>query len=231
MKKDKETWKPIPGFDGYDVSDLGRVRSYRAREKGRGGATWHVADEPQRILSPGADGGGYLLVTLAGPGGKQMTRNIAPLVLLAFVGPRPKDQDVCHTDGNKLNNRLDNLRYDTRAGNAADKTGQAHNVTLTTEQVVAIREERATGKPLRQVARESGIPRRLVARVCWGQCYQDVGGPITQKSTARRKLSDKDVKAIKELCAAGDLLQREIAKMFGVSNSTISLIKRGIRRA
>jgi NUMOD4 motif len=49
-----ETWRPIPGFDGlYDVSNLGRVRSYWKR-RGRGirrGSVRVLADKPQRVLA------------------------------------------------------------------------------------------------------------------------------------------------------------------------------------
>ncbi len=38
----------------------------------------------------------------------------------AHVGACPDGQEVCHNDGNTLNNRLDNLRYDTRRANNLD---------------------------------------------------------------------------------------------------------------
>ncbi len=44
------------------------------------------------------------------------------VVMLAFVGPCPKGLIVCHNDGDKTNNRLSNLRYDTQRSNALDRT-------------------------------------------------------------------------------------------------------------
>ena len=54
-----EIWKPIPGFPGYDASDCGSVRSYRARGGKGSGTAWHISESPQRILSYSTDSGGY----------------------------------------------------------------------------------------------------------------------------------------------------------------------------
>ena len=53
--------------------------------------------------------------------GQQRTYGAHQLVALAFIGPRPEGLEVCHGDGDSSNNCLDNLRYDTKAGNAADQ--------------------------------------------------------------------------------------------------------------
>lgn len=42
------------------------------------------------------------------------------LVLEAFCGPAPSGMIGCHNDGNPANNVLENLRWDTPKGNAAD---------------------------------------------------------------------------------------------------------------
>lgn len=45
------------------------------------------------------------------------------LVAEAFLGPRPGGMEECrHLDGDKLNNRADNLRWGTRPGNASGGT-------------------------------------------------------------------------------------------------------------
>jgi HNH endonuclease len=61
--------------------------------------------------------------------------------------------EVAHNDGDPSNNRLSNLRYDTRAGNAADTfrhgtavRGETHGmVKLTPAQVLDIRSKSAEG--------------------------------------------------------------------------------------
>ena len=45
---------------------------------------------------------------------------VASLVAFAFIGPRPDGNVVRHLDGNKDNNRADNLAYGTHQDNADD---------------------------------------------------------------------------------------------------------------
>ena len=57
-----EDWRPVVGYEGlYSVSNLGRVRSEdRIVTAGVG----RVRHQSERILKPGSDRGGYLIVTL-----------------------------------------------------------------------------------------------------------------------------------------------------------------------
>jgi hypothetical protein len=115
-----ETWKPIPGFPGYDVSDQGRVRSYR---RVHGFGEWIVANEPQRILRPGTDPNGYKFVQLMN--GDRRVIRVQALVMLAFVGPCPEGFEICHNDGTRANNSLANLRYDTHTANMRETKASA----------------------------------------------------------------------------------------------------------
>jgi Mor family transcriptional regulator len=131
-----ETWKPIPEYEGYEASDLGRIRSYWGRMKGRGnGRGWFLADSPQRILSPSRTAKHYLGVNLQ-KNGEAHYRRVADLVLLAFIGPRPSGLQVCHGDNNPINNCLSNLRYDTAEANMRESRW----AQLTAEQVRAVRQ-------------------------------------------------------------------------------------------
>src|SRR5690606_27256834 len=42
------------------------------------------------------------------------------LVLIAFVGAPPAGFEGCHNDGDRLNNSLENLRWDTHSANMQD---------------------------------------------------------------------------------------------------------------
>lgn len=73
-----------------------------------------------RKLKNRANNGGYM--------GCQLTRknkcyhfSIHIAVLTAFVGERPEGMQGCHNDGNKSNNTLDNLRWDTPKNNHKDR--------------------------------------------------------------------------------------------------------------
>jgi len=120
-----EEWRPIPDFEGYDVSDQGNVRSYHKNVGGEfgKGAAWEITDAPQRLLSPSTTKKGYKGVLLR-KDGKTYNKKIASLVMLAFVGGRPEGMEVCHNDSNLENNTPSNLRYDTHQGNMNDRTGE-----------------------------------------------------------------------------------------------------------
>lgn len=100
-----ENWKAVPGYPRYDVSTHGRVRSRVHRGR--------------IILKPWLNNMGYLMVTLYNEGGDKDWL-VHRLVAIAFLGDHP-GLDVCHNDGTATNNYLVNLRWDTRAGNFADK--------------------------------------------------------------------------------------------------------------
>jgi hypothetical protein len=73
-----EKWRPVVGFDGYDVSNMGRVRSRRFT----GGEVAPRMLTPSRLAPSG-----YLRVFLTR--GRRVPRYVHHLVLEAFVGPSP----------------------------------------------------------------------------------------------------------------------------------------------
>lgn len=111
-----EQWRVIPGYPKYEVSDLGRVKSLRYRNK----------DTPNLLTCWPNVQTGYLMVKL---GNKYPT--VHSLVLLAFCGPRPANcPEIRHLDGTRTNNALTNLRYASRSENRLDTIahGRDHNV-------------------------------------------------------------------------------------------------------
>lgn len=168
MTADNEHWKPIPDCPGYEVSDHGRVRSYYT-PKNTG--IWHTATTPQKILKPRIKTNGYHTVIIRDTQGKQLDKTIASLVLLTFVGPRPDGMDVCHNNDDPSNNRLDNLRYDTRQNNIldipAEKRRQMVKVDrrfLNDHMVTAILKRLSKGECAAELAREYGISEATVSR-------------------------------------------------------------------
>lgn len=129
MSDDTERWMPIVGYEGYyEVSDLGRVRSLE-RIVSRGGAPMRVRERIRRC-NKGKDG--RIDVVLA-RGGVNRTLLVHRLVLTTFVGPQPEGQEGCHWNGDASDNRLANLRWDTRSGNRLDmiRHGRDHKKNKT----------------------------------------------------------------------------------------------------
>lgn len=97
--------KEISGHPGYFITNRGAVFSRKRKEL--------------RQLKAFSDQDGYLHVVLS-TGGRPHTIKVQRLVALHFIGPKPEGMFVCHNDGNKLNNCVDNLRYDTPKANSQD---------------------------------------------------------------------------------------------------------------
>lgn len=111
----KEVWKDIKGYEGlYQVSNLGRIKSLPRKR----------TIKTERILSPKFNKGGYLEVALCKNSKYKMCR-VHRLVASAFIQNPENKREVNHIDGNKLNNKADNLEWVTPSENIrhAFKTG------------------------------------------------------------------------------------------------------------
>lgn len=123
MSIEPERWRPVVGWEHqYEVSTWGRVRSLdryipAVNRDGSG----RLNRLKGRVLKGTPDRDGYLKVNLRNGLGDVKTRMIHTLVVEAWIGPRPLGYDVCHGPGGTADNSLENLRYDTRAANEADK--------------------------------------------------------------------------------------------------------------
>lgn len=120
MSRRAETWKPIPGFDGYEASTEGRIRSWLSKAATRPPGR---RKEP-RILSPGIVRDGYLSINLSTGRGTRARQHqrINRLVLLAFVGPPPTpEHHASHLNDERTDNRLRNLSWETPQQNLLRK--------------------------------------------------------------------------------------------------------------
>lgn len=226
-----EIWRPIPGFPGYEVSDHGQVRSFF---KCFGISGWNISDTPRRILKPRADGHGYRQVNLR-KNRKTYRVRIGNLVALAFIGPKPRNLEVCHNDGDASNDHLDNLRYDTHKANIEDAvkhgtmrySGERNfSAKLTDAQAKSIRKLYASGNVSQKIlAKRYRVNRSTISCIVTGKTFKEADGPIT---LSRRKLAKDEVEAIRKQRTRGDSLE-EIANRLGVSKSCVSLIARNKR--
>lgn len=106
----KEQWLPIPGFAGYEASSSGRIRPEKPRYKCRGKdglKPWIVERHGRKSA--------YVSLHICGVRSKQLVHR---LVALAFHGLPPDGQDdCCHKNHDSLDNRADNLKWDTHSNN------------------------------------------------------------------------------------------------------------------
>lgn len=117
----QEIWKDVPGWVGfYQVSNSGRVRSLPRIIIWVDKGIRRPRPLKGKILKQQISTKGYRKVSLTKPG-KRTQPLVHDLVLTAFRGPKPKELQACHNDGDKANNRPDNLRYDTCQANINDR--------------------------------------------------------------------------------------------------------------
>lgn len=173
-----EVWKPIPGHEGYEASDCGRIRSIGRKVFGKtkwGGYGWRTYKG--RVLKPQkrkADQD-HLCVRL----GQVNARFVHQLVMLAFVGPPPAGLIVLHHDDDPTNNRLSNLRYGTHVDNEADKDrhgrvswGESRPAAKLTE--ADVREIRKSERGFYELARQYGVAASTIWQVRSGRSWKRV---------------------------------------------------------
>ena len=172
----EEIWKDIPGYEGrYQVSDQGRVRSVDRVVQSINRYTRQPFDRHLKgqILRPGRfTSSGHVSVVLGhGAHGSPVHQ----LVMLAFVGPCPKDMEICHNNGDASDNRLENLRYDTRSENMRDiarlETPNKRRV-LTKDLVYAIREDLASGATVTSLAKKYNVSMSSISALKRGITFQ-----------------------------------------------------------
>jgi len=174
-----EKWVEISGYDGfYQVSSLGRVRSM--------GGWCGSAKKKERFLKLHLTKDGYVRVRLI-HNGKDKTVRVHRLVAEAFI-PNPDGKDtVNHKDGNKENNRVDNLEWAWRTeqmlhayklGLKTARIGSTNtNAKLTAEQVRDIRKTYVRqSKEFGTVAlsKKYGVTNRVIGLIVNRKAYNDI---------------------------------------------------------
>ena len=172
-----EFWLPVRGYEGiYAVSDCGRVASLaRSHPVGKGGARRRA----RAILQQNSRGhNGYRTVGLYRDG-RGKTSYVHRLVVEAFLGPSPDGMEAAHGNGRRDDNRLSNLRWDTRKGNHFDTIRhgtrllgeRANDAKLCRDDVIKIRHLFASGRSKLSISKEFSVThktiRDIVSRATW----------------------------------------------------------------
>lgn len=165
----QEIWRPVVSAtygNDYEVSSLGRVRrTTDGPGKARAG----------NILTPRQNKSGHRRVALCSPYKNFMVHR---LVLEAFVGPQPEGMECCHNDSDPANNRLENLRWDTRSANHFDRPNRGVKIRGAGNGRAKIAPEIARGirvddRRSQDIADEYGIHQSTVLRIKRGQTWAE----------------------------------------------------------
>ena len=173
----KEIWKDIKGYEGlYQISNLGNVKSLE-RYKQNHGVTQLVGEKIKstRLLSSG-----YLVTDLY-KDNKSKTAKIHRLVAETFI-PNPNSKEtVNHIDGNKLNNRVDNLEWAThreqndhfykiglKSKESINKAIQSM-IKSTSKQVQCLTTNKIYNS-INEASKDVNISSSIISRCCKGKC-------------------------------------------------------------
>lgn len=174
-------WLPVVGYAGrYEVSRLGVVRSvHRTVRKSPANKASFEHVIPERVLRQHSRSG-YPSVCLY-LDGKGTTHLVHRLVAEAFIGTVPDGMMVCHADGSRWNNRVDNLRIDTPANNSADMgrhgtllLGEKNHLSKLTEADVRAIRALAGAMSQRQLGDRFGVTKQAIGFVLRRQVWRHV---------------------------------------------------------
>lgn len=104
------TYRPVPSVPGYYAGDDGSIWSLLGR----------VPVKRKQVRTGRNRDRLVVYVTNDTARKRQYLKQVHHLVLEAFVGPRPPGLECCHNDGNSMNNKPGNLRWDTHQANMED---------------------------------------------------------------------------------------------------------------
>jgi len=171
-------YRTIPNYPGYQVGSDGSVwSSWRSCGSGK---PWAPVGKWKK-LKPWVDEDGYHSFRLKNSKGYWAVR-CHRLVLMMFIGGCPKGMVAAHNDGNPANNCVDNLRWDTQAGNVADKVlhgtaqrGERHGMAkLTIELVLQIRRRRSGGESYASLASTFGVSQHTIEAIVTRRLWRHV---------------------------------------------------------
>lgn len=160
--------KIIPEFPNYRIYENGKIESNFKFKTNIPCDTWR---EVKPILDKGI---GYLIVTLCDGKGKRKNKRVHRLLAQAYI-PNPENKaHINHIDGNKQNNCLSNLEWNTPKENTkhAIRTGLCDQRRKAQE--VAIVQMDLIGNPiqehvsLHEAGRSTGIAWQNISKVCRG---------------------------------------------------------------
>ena len=121
-----EEWRDVVGFDEYSVSSNGDVKRKERRKVRKDGSIGYMKE---KVMAPSDNCRGYFQVSLRS-NGKTYCKLVHRIVIDAFSCETSSDtkMSVDHINGNKSDNRIENLRYITHRENVAKHYSKLRNL-------------------------------------------------------------------------------------------------------
>lgn len=157
-----EIFKEIEGYENYQISNLGNVKSLNYKRTGK-----------DKILKPIKDKKGYLMVNLCKQA-KSKTYKIHRLVAQAFLPNQNNLPQVNHKDEDKQNNAASNLewctnKYNSNYGTRNQRVGKSNiNHTKRSKQVLCV-ENGVIYPSTMELQRQLGLPQQNISHCCNGK--------------------------------------------------------------
>ena len=187
QKTEIELWRPVVGYEGYDVSSLGRVRSWRMAggQKGNKGIMRIYRRATPLILKQSVKDTDRLQVSLCA-NGRALSIQVHLIVGRTFLSNPDGFSQLNHKTGNHRDNRVGNLEWTTRERDLdhALEFGlvpygeRISGAKLTRDKVRRIFSAYQSGVSTRKLAKEYGVSQTSIARICvgktWVRAFNDI---------------------------------------------------------
>jgi hypothetical protein len=170
--------------------------------------------------------------------------NVSILVCAAFHGERPSAKEVSHLNGNSLDNRPENLMWETHKENIARKKAHGTDLigcknpkaALTKELALTVINLINSGMQTIDIVEKTGISRNVIKTIRTGKRYSDLFHLIDSECVKsnrdlrgykhpRAKLDEKDLHNIRIMIMEG-ITDKLIANKFSVSSMAIYNIRK-----
>lgn len=209
---------PIPGHETrYWAHSSGRILSLP--KKTRKGV---------RVLKSYNDPDGYLRLSLNLGASKSQGFGVHRLIAESFIPNPDKKPAVNHIDGDKTNNRPENLEWVTNQENTIHAVkiglqkgvrGERNNLSkLTESQVIAIR---ADNRPAKEIAKDYPVTSCAINIIKRNEAWVGLNEYTYERAGTKRNLSDEQVRDIRKDERKDTVIGRE----YGYSSQSICSIK------
>lgn len=190
-----------------------------------------------RILTPTISKHGYAVISLTNPDGTK-TRSVHRAVVETFIGDIPEGMVVNHLNGDKLDNRIENLEITTRSRNtkhayengfANGKSGEDNSMAkLTNLELESLCCDLMQGKTNAEISAKYGLHDRYVSLIRHKKRWKNLIPTwyIPTESLGNTGLTVEFMAQVVEACRTGER-NRDIAERFNLDRSTISRIRSG----